>query len=126
MNYEDSQSPKVCIIGDSNVGKTCIINRLIKGIFTQMTDPTIGNSFMKRTFFIDGHSVEISIWDTAELEISSAFAKSHCLRGDFRIIARSFAPNCSLKGDTFAIKNPSKSKKVTRFTGLRMPEFSRY
>ena len=68
MNIEQQTAPKLCIIGDSNVGKTCIINRLIKGIFTQQNDPTIGNSFMKRTFYVDGHSIEISIWDTAGQE----------------------------------------------------------
>ena len=68
MNSNEIEIPKLCIVGDSNVGKTCIINRLIKGIYSSDYEPTIGNSFMKRTFFIDGHSIEISIWDTAGQE----------------------------------------------------------
>ena len=38
---KDVQSFKVVMLGDAGVGKTCIVNRIMKNAFTQ-TETTIG------------------------------------------------------------------------------------
>ena len=77
-----SNPPKLCIIGDSSVGKTCLINRLTKGYFVDQNQPTIGSNFVKRKFFIEGLTQEVQIWDTAGQEkyksIVSMYFRNAC------------------------------------------------
>jgi len=54
---------KVVIIGDSNVGKTCIIERFIHNTF-ESTQPTIGACHFNKKF----NDVDLDIWDTAGQE----------------------------------------------------------
>ena len=41
------RTPKICIIGDSNVGKTSIINRFVNDSFVE-TQPSIGACHSKK------------------------------------------------------------------------------
>jgi Ras-related protein Rab-5C len=54
---------KVVIIGDSNVGKTCIIERFIHNTF-EKTQPTIGACHFNKKYM----DVDLDIWDTAGQE----------------------------------------------------------
>jgi len=54
---------KVVIIGDSNVGKTCIIQRFINNSF-ENTQPTIGACHFNKKYM----DVDLDIWDTAGQE----------------------------------------------------------
>ena len=55
---------KLCIIGDSGVGKTCISSRLVDGAFKPDEKSTIGASFVSTTI----ENTKIVIWDTAGQE----------------------------------------------------------
>eukprot|EP01039_Chlorochromonas_danica_P000605 gene605-654_t len=45
---------KVCIIGDTDVGKTSLSTRYCHGEFPQNSTPTIGASFLQRRVMVDG------------------------------------------------------------------------
>ena len=63
-----SKIPKICLIGDSNVGKTSIINRYIKDNFSE-TQPSIGACHNKKKVRLNSQEeIEIEIWDTAGQE----------------------------------------------------------
>ena len=63
-NFRIPQKPnKVVIIGDSNVGKTCIIERLIHNSF-EVTKPTIGACHYEKKI----NDINLDIWDTAGQE----------------------------------------------------------
>lgn len=63
-----SKIPKVCLIGDSNVGKTSIINRFVKDSFAE-TQPSIGACHNKKKVTTQNKDeIEVEIWDTAGQE----------------------------------------------------------
>ena len=61
---------KAVIIGESNVGKTSLVQRLITGTFSHNLESTIGVSNSKKVFETSTNGpVELCIWDTAGQEI---------------------------------------------------------
>jgi small GTP-binding protein len=56
---------KLCIVGDSEVGKTCMSYQYCNGSFPKNTSPTIGASFLQRRLIVDNCDVYLQIWDTA-------------------------------------------------------------
>ena len=54
---------KVALLGDSQVGKTSLMNRFIEGTFDDTELQTQGVNFMEKTVSIRGHEVTFSIWD---------------------------------------------------------------
>uniref|UniRef100_A0A667Z986 Zgc:101559 n=1 Tax=Myripristis murdjan TaxID=586833 RepID=A0A667Z986_9TELE len=59
---------KIIVIGDSNVGKTCLTYRFCGGAFLKNPEATIGVDFRERTLQLDGESIKLQIWDTAGQE----------------------------------------------------------
>ncbi len=59
---------KVCIIGDTDVGKTSLSMRYCHGEFPENATPTIGASFLQRRVAVDGTEISLQIWDTAGQE----------------------------------------------------------
>ncbi|XP_064595987.1 ras-related protein Rab-8B-like isoform X2 [Liolophura sinensis] len=59
---------KIIVVGDSNVGKTCLIHRFADNTFLTDTDTTIGTDFKMRTVEVDGKWVKLQLWDTAGQE----------------------------------------------------------
>uniref|UniRef100_A0A667ZV42 Zgc:101559 n=1 Tax=Myripristis murdjan TaxID=586833 RepID=A0A667ZV42_9TELE len=68
--YESVQARifKIIVIGDSNVGKTCLTYRFCGGAFLKNPEATIGVDFRERTLQLDGESIKLQIWDTAGQE----------------------------------------------------------
>lgn len=68
---------KLVLIGDSGVGKSCLLLRFADDAFTESYISTIGVDFRFRTVKIDGKTVKLQIWDTAGQErfrtITSAY-----------------------------------------------------
>ena len=69
------------IIGQTNVGKTCLVNRFIKDTFTT-TVSTVGMDFQKTVMEFDGVKASIRIWDTAGMERYASITKSCYTRAD--------------------------------------------
>ena len=60
--YESLQARifKIIVIGDSNVGKTCLTYRFCGGSFLKNPEATIGVDFRERTLQLDGESIKVS------------------------------------------------------------------
>ncbi|NXK79381.1 RAB13 protein, partial [Amazona guildingii] len=53
---------KLLLIGDSGVGKSCLIVRLTQGSFSGTYISTIGIDFKIRMVDIDGKRIKLQVW----------------------------------------------------------------
>jgi small GTP-binding protein len=60
--------PKVILIGDSAVGKSCVFERLQGGVFDPDKISTIRGSYARIKVMHQNKSFEIGFWDTAGQE----------------------------------------------------------
>ncbi|XDV53470.1 hypothetical protein PO909_021959 [Leuciscus waleckii] len=68
---------KIILIGDSNVGKTCVIHSFKSGLFSDTQHNTIGVDFTVRSMDIDGKKVKMQVWDTAGQERFRTITQSY-------------------------------------------------
>ncbi|XP_061577418.1 ras-related protein Rab-19 [Cololabis saira] len=68
---------KIILVGDSDVGKTCVVQRFKSGIFIEKQQNTIGVDFTVRTLDIDGKKVKMQVWDTAGQERFRTITQSY-------------------------------------------------
>ena len=59
---------RVVLIGDSSVGKTCLVNRFIHSEFNANEANTIGAMYDTYSTVINGTAVDMQLWDTAGQE----------------------------------------------------------
>ncbi|KAK1260644.1 Ras-related protein RABF1 [Acorus gramineus] len=82
LNSENSASSdpknlrvKLVLLGDSGVGKSCIVLRFVRGQFDPTSKVTVGASFLSQTIALqDSTTVKFEIWDTAGQERYAALA----------------------------------------------------
>merc|ERR1719218_397177 len=74
------QNIKLLLIGDSGVGKTCLMLRYAQGTFSETFITTVGIDYKYKFIEIDGKKVRLEIWDTAGQERFKAITRSY-LRG---------------------------------------------
>ncbi|KAL5247303.1 hypothetical protein ACHWQZ_G019242 [Mnemiopsis leidyi] len=68
MQKSNERQIKVCLLGDSGVGKSCIARRFVQDTFTEMDHPTVGASYIARVVNLEKASYKVQIWDTAGQE----------------------------------------------------------
>jgi Ras-related protein Rab-1A len=68
---------KVLIIGNSGVGKSCLLLRFAEDMFSDNYISTIGVDFKIRKLDVEGKSVKLQIWDTAGQERFRTITKSY-------------------------------------------------
>ncbi|CAJ1415956.1 unnamed protein product [Effrenium voratum] len=76
---------RMLLIGDSGVGKSCLLLRFADDTYSENYVSTIGVDFRIRTMLIDGKRVKTQIWDTAGQERFRTIAASY-YRGAHGII----------------------------------------
>eukprot|EP00485_Elphidium_margaritaceum_P004880 CAMPEP_0202689270 /NCGR_PEP_ID=MMETSP1385-20130828/4571_1 /ASSEMBLY_ACC=CAM_ASM_000861 /TAXON_ID=933848 /ORGANISM="Elphidium margaritaceum" /LENGTH=217 /DNA_ID=CAMNT_0049344381 /DNA_START=59 /DNA_END=712 /DNA_ORIENTATION=- len=59
---------KMLMIGDSGVGKSCLLLRFCDASFTPSFITTIGIDFKVKTIVLNGKRIKLQIWDTAGQE----------------------------------------------------------
>ncbi len=68
MSSGDIHTFKILTIGESGVGKTCILRRFVEDKFLKNHLATIGIDFRTKNIIVDGVQVKLKIWDTAGQE----------------------------------------------------------
>lgn len=68
----------VILIGDVDVGKTCLLSRYLRNQLPKTSGPTIGVEFAtKNATMKDGATVKAQLWDTAGTEKYRAITVAH-------------------------------------------------
>lgn len=65
------------VIGDTGVGKSCLLLQFVDHRFSAVHDLTIGVDFGSRIIDIEGEKVKLQIWDTAGQESFRSIARSY-------------------------------------------------
>lgn len=70
---------KVIVVGNGQVGKTSMITRFAKGIFTCEYKKTIGVDFLEKKMYLNsiGEEVTFHLWDTAGQEEYDAITRTY-------------------------------------------------
>ncbi|GAB2219690.1 hypothetical protein Droror1_Dr00007327 [Drosera rotundifolia] len=85
MNNEYDYLFKLLLIGDSGVGKSCLLLRFADDSYVESYISTIGVDFKIRTVEQDGKTIKLQIWDTAGQERFRTITSSY-YRGAHGII----------------------------------------
>lgn len=59
---------KAVFLGNAQVGKTCLVNRGVDGIFSDHTKETIGACYSEKLFVFNSQTFKLQLWDTAGQE----------------------------------------------------------
>jgi len=76
---------KLLLIGDSGVGKSCLLLRFADDTYAESYISTIGVDFKIKTVSLDGQTIKLQIWDTAGQERFRTITSSY-YRGAHGII----------------------------------------
>ena len=68
---------KYIIIGDSNVGKSCLMMQFVEHKFKSFVDPTIGVEFGSKKIALQDLVLKLQIWDTAGQESFRSITRSY-------------------------------------------------
>ncbi|XP_043106018.1 ras-related protein Rab-36 [Puntigrus tetrazona] len=77
QGFDRLKMSKAVVVGDLNVGKTCLINRFCKDVFERDYKATIGVDFEIERFEISGLPFSLQIWDTAGQEKFKCIASAY-------------------------------------------------
>jgi len=64
----DTRELKLVLVGQTSVGKTCIVKKTTTGSFSEDSVPTLGASYVSKLVTIGSVDVRLQIWDTAGQE----------------------------------------------------------
>lgn len=77
---------KMIFIGNTMVGKSCIIAKYMNGKFKDTIEPTVGASFFSREFSVHGQPIILNVWDTAGQEAYRYLVPMYYRNADIAII----------------------------------------
>ena len=83
---ESNLNFKIILLGDSNVGKSSLLRRAIKGTFDSVNSPTIGYEFFSLNVKIEESIITLQIWDTCGLEIYRSLISAFYRNGSLVIL----------------------------------------
>ena len=85
MNYD--KTCQILLIGDSLVGKTCLIQRYVNGTFKGDYISTVGLDYHTKLEIINNLNVSVKLWDTAGQERFKALTASFFRNAEGVVIA---------------------------------------
>ena len=71
---------KICMLGGFAVGKTSLVSRFVRSIFSDKYLTTVGVKIDKKPLTVDGHDVTLMLWDLYGEDDFQSVQESH-LRG---------------------------------------------
>ena len=79
---------KICLLGETSVGKTSLVSQYINSIFSENYLTTVGVKIDKKSMSINDNDLELLIWDIAGGSDANTYFKSY-LKGSagFLIVA---------------------------------------
>lgn len=77
---------KVVLVGDSNVGKSAILDRFCNGSYSGNYNNTVGVDFMLRSIAVDNVVIALQLWDTAGQERYESITKQFYRKSDGVVI----------------------------------------
>ncbi|KAH9412026.1 GTP-binding protein [Ordospora pajunii] len=73
---------KIIVLGESDVGKTCLLHKYKEDDFKQSLMTTIGVDTVSKSIVLDGKNIMLNIWDTAGQERFFSITKSYYRNAD--------------------------------------------
>ncbi|EGR28223.1 hypothetical protein IMG5_181520 [Ichthyophthirius multifiliis] len=73
---------KIIVVGEQNVGKTCILARYSRGQFDNSCPPTLGMDFSSKLLEYNGNTIRLQLWDIAGQERYTSVSKLY-VRGAY-------------------------------------------
>jgi small GTP-binding protein len=95
LNKKDNESDltfKIIVIGDSFVGKSCLMIKAVKNIFDPEYKSTVGFEFLDYSINLENYNIKLQIWDT-------------CGQETYRSLISSFYHSSALAILVYAINN---------------------
>ena len=83
------RSIKVILIGDSKVGKTNILNRLVNNEFNAKHIPSLSLEYYNHSIKINNYVIRMQIWDTAGQEKTNSIISNYYRSADVAIFVYS-------------------------------------
>jgi len=99
MEEDFDRELKVLVVGNGGVGKTSMIRRFAKGIYTDEYKKTIGVDFLEKALFVDSlqEEVRFMLWDTAGQEEFDAITRTYYRGAGAAVIAFSTTDRASFE-----------------------------
>ena len=88
---------KIIIVGDPEVGKTQLMNRLLFDRFELNVRPTLGIDFLKKDLDISNKRIRLNMWDTAGQERYQAINQNFYSNAHGAVIVFDFTQKDSLQ-----------------------------
>ena len=88
MEQKDNITCKVVLVGDTGVGKTCIIQRYVNNNYSENNESTVASTYTYKILDFPKYkkSISFDIWDTAGQELYRALAKNFYLNASIGIL----------------------------------------
>jgi small GTP-binding protein len=77
LGHRFDYSLKIVVIGDSGVGKTCLLLRFVRNEWDADSQPTLGVEFLAKVVNTDNHRIQLQLWDTAGQELFRSVTRGY-------------------------------------------------
>ena len=88
---------KIIFVGDSGVGKTSIINRIVDNPFSDAYEMSIGVDFMSKNLRYRGQNIKLQIWDSAGQEKYKGLIPSYVRNSSIVFVVYDISSRSSFK-----------------------------
>ena len=96
---------KIVLVGNSGVGKTCIVRKATTGLFDSESETTLGASYTGKTVQVGEEEIKLQIWDTAGQEKYRSMAPMYYREAHLALIIYSVIDEDSFQSIDFWIKS---------------------
>jgi small GTP-binding protein len=92
------RSLKVVLVGDTKVGKSCILNRFVQGTFDRTQLATVGAAYLSKVVTTSNGPVRLQLWDTAGQEKFKSLAPMYYRSASVAVLVYDVTTKSSLDG----------------------------